>query len=196
MRQLRVQNGFSLIELMVTIVIFSVGLLGVAGLQIVSKRATFEAMQRSTASQIAFGLLEDMRANGPALASYLAIGQVGQNSITSTTATTVSTCADMAAPCNSVDIAARDLSHWEIMLDGGMEAGPNGGAGGLVSPAACITGPPFAVAGIYTVSVVWRGTAAIADPGINACGATSGQYGAGNVFRRVVQIPTFIDPAI
>ncbi len=196
MRQPIAQNGFSLIELLVTVVIFSVGLLAVAGLQIVSKRAIFAAMQRTTASQIASGLLEDMRANGPALESYVAIGQVGQYSMTSTTSTTVTTCADMAAPCNSVDIAVRDLTHWEIVLDGGMEAGPSGGVGGLMSPAACITGPPGGVAGMYMVSIVWRGTAEIADPGTVACGATSGQYGTNNVYRRVVQIPTFIDPAI
>ena len=53
-----------------TVVVFSVGLLAVAGLQIVSKGATFEATQRTMASQIAFGLLEDMRANGPALGAY------------------------------------------------------------------------------------------------------------------------------
>ena len=176
-----------------TVVVFSVGLLAVAGLQIVSKGATFEATQRTMASQIAFGLLEDMRANGPALGAYVAKAQVGQNSITAPTATT---CTDMAAPCSSVDIAARDLLHWENVLDGDMEAGPNGGVGGLVSPAACITGPPGGVAGIYMISVVWRGTAEIVDPGTNACGAASGQYGAGNAFRRVVQVVTFIDPNI
>lgn len=193
MRQPIAQNGFSMIELLVTVVIFSVGLLGVAGLQIVSKRATFEAMQRTTASEVAYGLLEDMRANGPALESYVLKAQVGQNSMGTTTPLT---CADMAVPCNSLDIATRDLSHWETVLDGAMEVGPSGGVGGLVSPAACITGPPFGIAGVYMVSIVWRGTASIPDPGTNTCAATSGQYGVANEFRRVMEIPTFIDPAI
>ena len=193
MRHPIAQNGFSLIELLVTVVIFSVGLLAVAGLQIVSKRATFAAMQRTTASQIAFGLLEDMRANGPALATYVATAQIGDSSVTGVSS---ADCTDMANPCIASTIASRDLKQWETMLDGDMEAGPDGGVGGLVSPAVCIVGPADGSAGIYEVSVVWRGTAEIADPGINTCGATSGLYGNANVFRRVMQIPTFIDPAI
>jgi hypothetical protein len=30
----------------------------------------------------------------------------------------------------------------------------------------------------------------------NACGSASGNYGADNEFRRIIQIPTFIDPSI
>ena len=182
-----------MIELLVTLVIFSVGLLGIVRLQTVSKSATFEAMQRATATQVASGLLDDMRANGPALATYVAAGQIGQDSITGVSLTD---CNDMNNPCTATRIASRDLGHWETLMDGDMEAGPAGGVGGLVSPAACIVGPVDGSAGIYVVSVVWRGTVAISDPGITACAANSGQYGAGNEFRRVVQIPTFIDPNI
>ena len=59
----RSQQGFSLIEMLVALIVFSVGLLAVAGLQTVSKQANFESLQRTTASQIAYGLLEDMRVN-------------------------------------------------------------------------------------------------------------------------------------
>ena len=123
MRQPIAQNGFSLIELLVTVVIFSVGLLAVAGLQIVSKRATFAAMQRTTASQIAFGLLEDMRANGPALATYVATAQIGDKSITGVSS---ADCTDMANPCLASTIASRDLKQWESLLDGDMETVPKG----------------------------------------------------------------------
>ena len=71
------QSGFSLLELLVAIVVFSVGLLAVAGLQTVSKSANFESMQRTTASQIANGLLEDMRTNGNGIDVYLASGALG-----------------------------------------------------------------------------------------------------------------------
>lgn len=193
MHQRIVQNGFSLIELLVTVVIFSVGLLAVAGLQTVSKKATFEAMQRTTATQVASGLLDDMRANGPGLTTYVATGQIGQNSVTGVS---LNDCKNLNKPCTADKFAMRDLGYWETLLDGGMEVGPAGGVGGLVSPAACIAGPVDGSAGVYMVSVAWRGTTAITDPGVDACGANSGQYGAGNEFRRVIQIPTFIDPNI
>ena len=47
------QSGFSLLELLVALVVFSIGLLAVAGLQTVSKSANYEGLQRTTASQIA-----------------------------------------------------------------------------------------------------------------------------------------------
>ena len=52
--------------MLVALVVFSVGLLAIAGLQTVSKQANFEALQRTAASQIAHGLLEDIRVNGDA----------------------------------------------------------------------------------------------------------------------------------
>ena len=74
------QNGFSLIELLIALIVFSVGLLAVAGLQTLSKQSNFEALQRTSGSQIAHGLLEDMRINGDAMNVYLAAGEIGGGS--------------------------------------------------------------------------------------------------------------------
>jgi type IV pilus assembly protein PilV len=60
------QSGFSMIEVLVTMVILAIGLLGVAGLQIASVRNTHVAAQRSIATQQASDIVERMRANmGP-----------------------------------------------------------------------------------------------------------------------------------
>ena len=67
------QRGFSLLELLVALVVFSIGLLAVAGLQTVSKSTNFEGMQRTTAAQIASGLLEDMRMNGDTFSSITGV---------------------------------------------------------------------------------------------------------------------------
>jgi hypothetical protein len=58
----------------------------------------------------------------------------------------------------------------------------------------CVTGPVAGGAGVYQVTIVWRGTASITNNVANACGTASGNYGAQNEFRRIVQIPTYIDP--
>lgn len=187
------QSGFSLIELLVTIVVFSVGLLTVAGLQAVSKRANYEALQRSTASHVAYGLLEDMRANGPGLAVYAASADLGGGSIP---AEPVPNCNSTAAPCSGPQLAAHDLWFWEQVLDGAQEVTAGAGVGGLVSPTLCIAGAVGGLAGTYVVTVVWRGTTALTDPAVNDCGAGSGNYGDNNEYRRMLQVTTFLDPII
>ena len=183
-------RAFSLLELLIALVVFSIGMLAIAGLQTVSKQANFESLQRTTAAQVANGLLEDMRTNGNGIDIYAASAQVGGSSIAAEPAPT---CRD-ADECNAVQKAAHDLWFWEQLLDGNLETNAGIAAGGLVLPAMCITGPPGGGAGVYQVTIVWRGTASITSNVANPCGTASGNYGAQNQFRRIVQIPTYIDP--
>jgi type IV pilus assembly protein PilV len=186
------QRGFSLIELLIALIVFSVGLLAVAGLQTVSKQANFEALQRTAGSQIAYGLLEDMRVNGDAIDVYLAAGEVGGGSRGGEPAPNCSG----AAECNSAQKAAHDLWFWEQVLDGNLEMSGNAGAGGLVLPTLCVTGPVGGGAGIYTITIAWRGTASMTNGNASACGSAGGNYGAENEFRRIMQVPTYIDPTL
>lgn len=183
-------KGFSLLELLIALVVFSIGLLAIAGLQTVSKKANFESLQRTTAAQVANGLLEDMRTNGNGIDVYAAAAQIGGGS---RGAEPAPTCRD-GSECNAAEKAAHDLWFWEQVLDGNLETNGGVAAGGLVLPAMCITGPAAGGAGVYQVTVVWRGTASITNNVANPCGAASGNYGAQNEFRRIVQIPTYIDP--
>jgi type IV pilus assembly protein PilV len=185
-------GGFSLIELLIALIVFSIGLLAVAGLQTVSKQSNFEALQRTSGSQIAYGLLEDMRINGDAMNVYLAAGEMGDGS---RGAEPVPNCRG-AAVCNAEQKATHDLWFWEQVLDGNLEMDENNGTGGLVLPTLCIGGPGGGAAGIYTVTIVWRGSASMSNGNASACGSASGNYGANNEFRRIMQIPTYIDPNI
>ena len=88
------------------------------------------------------------------------------------------------------------LSHLENRLDGNLESDGNTGSGGLVLPTLCIGGPAGGIAGIYDVTLVWRGSASMSNGNASACGSASGNYGANNEFRRIMRIPTYIDPTI
>jgi type IV pilus assembly protein PilV len=55
--------GFTLIEVLVTIVVVSIGLLGLAGLQINGLRANVSSEARSKATLLANDIIERMRAN-------------------------------------------------------------------------------------------------------------------------------------
>ncbi len=191
MMRRKLQHGFSLIEVLVTTIVFSIGVLGITSLNAVSKRSSYESVQRSSASQLSFALLEDMRANSGALAVYLAAGDLGGGS---QGAEPVPTCVDPAVPCTAAQFAAHNLWDWERMLDGNLELSGGVGVGGLVAATACITGPAGGVAGAYTVTIAWLGGVQIASPGPNNCG--TGLYGLGNVFRRTVVLRSYIDPSI
>lgn len=57
------QRGFTLVEILVTVVLISVGLLGVAALQLTTLRGNQEANVRSQANTLASDILDRIRAN-------------------------------------------------------------------------------------------------------------------------------------
>jgi type IV pilus modification protein PilV len=56
------QRGFSLLEVLIAVLVFSVGLMGLAGLQIVGMKANQNALLRSIASEAAYDMLDQLRA--------------------------------------------------------------------------------------------------------------------------------------
>ena len=70
------ERGFSLLEVMITAVILSLGLLGLVALQTHSKFASYEARQRTIASWLANDMVERVRINRD---SWTASGAVTVN---------------------------------------------------------------------------------------------------------------------
>ena len=56
-------SGSTLLESMIAVVVLSIGLLGIAMLQIQSKHLAFQAIQRSAASLLTHEIIERMRNN-------------------------------------------------------------------------------------------------------------------------------------
>ena len=67
----RRQGGFTLVEILVTVVLISVGLLGIAALQVTTLRGNQEAYVRSQASVLSADILDRMRANADAARNNL-----------------------------------------------------------------------------------------------------------------------------
>lgn len=57
------QQGFTLLEVLIALLILSIGLLGLAALQTTSLRANQMASMRTTATQLAYDISDRMRAN-------------------------------------------------------------------------------------------------------------------------------------
>jgi type IV pilus assembly protein PilV len=61
MRRFKDAEGFTLLEVMITVVILAIGLLGLAGLQIVAIKGNSFGQQMSVASTLAQNQLEELR---------------------------------------------------------------------------------------------------------------------------------------
>jgi len=97
-------QGFSLIEVLVSILILSLGLLGVAGLQTTSLRSNQTAYFRSQATAAASDIIDRMRANpqGVAASKYDAVDSANLPSDPN--------CIDSG--CNADELADHDIIDW------------------------------------------------------------------------------------
>ena len=183
-------RGASLMEVLVSVFVLSIGVLGVAGLQITAKRANFEATQRATAAALAQDIIERMRSNPEELSTYTdaGLGRIIDGAVMS--------LVDCSADCAPASLAEYDLYELEQAANGVAEQVGGNGVGGLTLPTTCIDGPDGG-SGVYTVAIAWRGMTKLSDPTTDDCGAGSGKYdtlgGAEvDVYRRVLTMPVFI----
>lgn len=185
------QRGFTLVEVLIAVVIFGVGLLAVASLQGVARKSSYEAVQRTTAVHLADSLLERMRANPQALEDYM--GGLGERVLSEATPPAVAAgCSTVwpAAGCGPAALAAVDVSQWWNLVVGTTEVVDGQPVGGLVLPTACIRGESDGATGAYEVAIAWRGTTEIDQTGADGCAAADAAYGD---FRRVVVVASYLN---
>lgn len=173
------QCGAGLIEVSISLLVLSIGALGLGGLQITAKRIGYEAIQRTEASALAMDILERMRVNRAALSAYstVALGEASGAQLAVPT-----DCDD--GGCSSLNVAAWDLWQWEQALDG---ATTGSLAGGLVRPLACVTINGRRV----VVEITWQGFRTLSTPpGESSCG--DGDYGPDEGGRQVLRMSSWI----
>ena len=188
------QTGSTLIELMVAVLVLSVGILGLMALQINGKQATFQSVQRSSASTLVSDMLTRMRINPNTSADPTLLGDeydTGTYTVSGVGGGQVAVpgtdCA-VAGGCTPVELAAYDLYTWEQRLDDAVTSS------GLVNPRGCIVVDDNFV----QVIVAWQSSVELDQTALLAsmqvdCGA--GNYldgGADDVLRQVVTMSTFI----
>jgi type IV pilus assembly protein PilV len=101
-------RGVSLIEVLMAVLVFSVGLLGLSGLLITSFRSNQVGYQRTQAEFLAMSMADRMRANP------LAVWSGGYNSASYPISGTQA-CTDASA-CTPAKVAVRDQAMWSSQL--------------------------------------------------------------------------------
>ncbi|MCD8523288.1 MAG: type IV pilus modification protein PilV [Saccharospirillaceae bacterium] len=109
------QRGINLVEVMVTVAITSIGLLGLNSLQLQANRSTQDSGNRSQAIWMIEDITNRIRANNIALASYDTAGAAvncANRPANICSAFHNGTVRVAAAACNNAQLAASDL--WEV----------------------------------------------------------------------------------
>jgi type IV pilus assembly protein PilV len=109
----RMQCGFSMMEVLVSILVLAIGVIGAAGLQLGALRATKQSSLQTTALQLAAEMADKMRANDKQMkqSTSLFLGVDYQSASDGEPATPAKMC--YAAPCNADELAAFDIYEWE-----------------------------------------------------------------------------------
>ena len=109
------QSGFSLIEVMVTAVILSASLLGIAQLQTTSIKNSQDSYLRSAANTLAYEIVDRMRANKT-------IASTTTNyAITIGSTVTASNCE--TTDCTPAQLAVYDKEAWKYLLANNLPGG-------------------------------------------------------------------------
>lgn len=114
------QRGLNLLEVLVAAFLISLGLLGMAGLQVKSFRATHNSYQMQQATQLAHELLERMRSNRTAVLA----GGYQVNAVAATYCANSLAVSCQANTCNSTQMALDDLHR--VICGYGTGTGVNG----------------------------------------------------------------------
>lgn len=178
-------TGFSLLEVLITLVIISVGMLGLAGLQSRAQQAELESYQRAQALILMQDMVNRINTNRDAASCYAISSEIDEDTgAWSWNGNYLGSGGVDPAPCASYgttatrEIADADLDEWKDLLLGSSETLDGSNVGAMVGARGCIAYDGTT----YTVSVAWQGLTPTTAP-TDQCG--SGEYGNENL-RRVV----------
>ncbi|MFK0571731.1 type IV pilus modification protein PilV [Endozoicomonas sp.] len=100
--------GFTLVEVLVAMLILSISLLGMAGLQVLSLQSSSGSLSRSQATMLSYDLVERIRRNADEVDDYIAL--VGNFPALPTSPD----C--LTSGCSSEELVQEDIIQWNTEL--------------------------------------------------------------------------------
>ncbi len=169
------QRGTTLLEVLVTIAILAVGLLGLAGLQSRLQVSEMESYQRAQALILLNDMASRISTNRSDAANYVTASPLGAN---------------MTCPTAVTTQKDRDKNEWCMALQGSAETVGTSSVGAMIGGRGCVESLP---SGQYMITVAWQGLVPISAPPTSvSCGqnsynsTTTGAACVGDLCRRVV----------
>lgn len=167
------QQGALLVEVLVTLLILAVGLLGLAGLQLRLESSEMESYQRAQALLLLNDMSNRIASNQTAAENYITDTPLG---------------AGADCPTETGTQLERDISEWCSSLKGAAEKSGNNDVGAMVGGRGCIEsiGPNR-----YMITVAWQGlTPLSAPPESVSCGSglydSADNHCSGDLCRRTI----------
>lgn len=195
-------HGFSMIEVLVTIVILMIGLLGLAGLQARALTSQMESYQRAQALVLLKDMAGRINANRLAASCYGMTSAQYLGTGSALPIPTVPACAATATTeynnlhlthnppltllpstaTSAATTAVADMNEWHNALLGASEVSSVGtNVGAMIGARGCVfqvSAPALGVAGQYVVVVAWQGINVTAAPE-NTTATSPGKCGLG-----------------
>jgi type IV pilus assembly protein PilV len=129
------QRGFTLLESMISLVVLSVGMLGIAALYVEGLKASRTAVFRTNAVALAGDMMDRIRANPLGTTNY---GLSGADS----------SCVNGSGNCSPAQMARDDVLVWQAEVADRMPTGAS-------ATVAVVLGAPVNPFNTYTILVSW-----------------------------------------
>lgn len=110
MTKIRSQGGFSLLEVLIALLVLSIGLLGLAALQTVGLKFNTQSYQRTQAVLNAYDIIDRIRANPGGMNG----GNYDNVALTAPPPAITTDCG--ASQCSSADMATYDINQWKTSI--------------------------------------------------------------------------------
>jgi type IV pilus assembly protein PilV len=185
------QSGFTMIEVLVSLLIIVLGLLGLAGLQTRLQQAEFESYQRAQALVLLYDIVDRINYNRATAPCFAITTNTNGTPYYGTGSSALPSCGSSTVAHQAMANAA--MAEWDTTLKGAAETKGGVAVGAMVGARGCVTydattelvdslGATLSGTGIYTAVVAWQGGGSTVAPAVN-CG--NNLYGAETERRAV-----------
>ena len=135
------QQGFSIIEVLISVLVISIGLLGMAGLQTTGIQQSHNSYLKTQASMLAYDMADRMRSNLQGVAD----GRYNSIDSSSSPVGSEPTCVTDGNPCTAQQMAQSDVYNWTNPdAEGSIGATLPLGQGMVANDS-----------GVFTITVLW-----------------------------------------